>query len=150
MPARKIDELLARSGELRALSAQAQRLAELQQVLHEAVPSSLVHSARVSTFRAGRLVVLADNAAVAAKLRQLVPRLLRFMQERENEVTGIQIEVQVAVPQRDSAKARSGRDLSLTAIGSLEGLAGTLKDSPLKEALDRLVQRRKRTTRGAG
>lgn len=150
MPARKIDELLARSGELRALSAQAQRLAELQQVLHEAVPSSLISSARVSTFRAGRLVVLADNAAVAAKLRQLAPRLLRFIQERENEVTGIQIDVQVAVPQRDSAKSPSGRDLSLTAIGSLEGLAGTLKDSPLKGALERMVQRRKRATRGAG
>lgn len=150
MPARKIDEVLARSGELRALSAQAQRLAGLQQVLHEAVPSSLVHSARVSTFRAGRLVVLADNAAVAAKLKQLAPRLLRYVQEREKQVTGIQIEVQVAVPQRVSSTAPSERDLSLTAVRSLEGLAGTLKDSPLKGALDRMVQRRKRATRGAG
>jgi hypothetical protein len=149
MPARKINEVLTHSGELRALSDQARRLAELQQVLLEAIPSPLNRSARVSTFRAGRLVVLAGNAAVAAKLRQLAPRLLRFMQERENEVTGIQIDVQVAVPQRDSAKAPSGRDLSLTAIASLEGLAGTLKDSPLKQALDRMVQRRKRTTRGA-
>lgn len=148
MPARKIDEVLARSGELRTLSTQARRLAELQQVLHEAVPSSLVQSARVSTFRAGRLVVLADNAAVAAKLRQLAPRLLRHVQERENQVTGIQIEVQVAVPQRVSGTAPSERDLSLTALRSLEGLAGTLKESPLKGALDRLVQRRKRGTRG--
>jgi hypothetical protein len=150
MPARKIDEVLARSGELRALSAQAQRLAELQQVLHEAVPSSLVQFARVSTCRAGRLVVLADNAAVAAKLKQLAPRLLRHVQEREKQVTGIQIEVQVAVPQRVSSTASSGRDLSLTAVRSLEGLAGTLKDSPLKGALERMVQRRKRATRGAG
>src|SRR5262245_25615651 len=150
MPARKIDEVLARSGELRALSVQAQRLAELQQVLHEAVPSSLVHSARVSTFRAGRLVVLADNAAVAAKLKQLAPRLLRHLQERGNQVTGIQVEVQVAVPQRVSGTAPGERDLSLTTVRSLEGLAGTLKASPLKVALDRMVQRRKRATRGAG
>jgi hypothetical protein len=65
------------------------------------------------------------------------------MQERENQVTGIHIEVQVAVPQREFAKTPSGRDLSLTAIRSLEGLAGTLKDSPLKAALDRMVRRRK-------
>ncbi|HKA39724.1 MAG TPA: DUF721 domain-containing protein [Burkholderiales bacterium] len=149
MPARKIDELLARSGELRALSIQARRLAELQQVLHEAVPSSLVHSARVSTFRAGRLVVLADNAAVAAKLKQLAPRLLRHLQERGNQVTGIQVDVQVAAPQRASNTASSERDLSLTALRSLEGLAGTMKESPLKGALDRMVQRRKRATRGS-
>lgn len=150
MPARKIHEVLARSGELRALSAQAQRLAQLQQVLLEALPSPLYRSARVSTLRAGRLVVLADNATVAAKLRQLAPRLLRHVQERENQVTGIHIEVQVAVPQGVSRKASSERDLSLTTIDSFEGLAGTLKESPLKGALDRLVQRRKRVTRGAG
>jgi hypothetical protein len=143
MPARKIHEVLACSGELRALSTQAQRLAQLQQVLIEALPSPLDRSARVSTLRAGRLVVLADNAAVAAKLRQLAPRLLRFMQERENQVTGIHIEVQVAVPQRLSATEPSARDLSLTALRSLEGLASTLKDSPLKQALDRMVRRRK-------
>jgi hypothetical protein len=150
MPTRKIDEVLARSGELRALSAQARRLAELQQVLHEAVPSSLVASARVSTFQAGRLVVLADNAAVAAKLKQLAPRLLRHLQERGNQVTGIHVAVQVAVPQRVSGAASSERDLSLATVRSLEGLAGTLKDSPLKGALERMVQRRKRATRGAG
>jgi hypothetical protein len=150
MPARKIGDLLAQSGELRALSGQARRMAELQQVLLEAVPSSLIHATRVKSLRAGTLTVSAGNAAVAAKLRHLAPRLLRHVQERENEVTGIQVEVQVAMPQRISAQAGSGRDLSLTAVRSFEGLAGTLKDSPLKGALDRLVQRRKRATRGAG
>ena len=148
MPARKIDNFLAHSGELRALSVQAQRLAKLQQVLLEALPSPLNRSARVSTLRAGRLVVLADSAAVAAKLRQLTPRLLRYVQERESQVTGIQVDVQVAVPQRLSGEKAAERDLSLAAVGSFEGLAGTLKPSPLKAALDRLVQRRKRTTRG--
>ena len=148
MPARKIEEVLARSGELRAISAQAQRLAKLQQVLLEALPSPLNRSARVSTFRAGRLVVLADNAAVAAKLRQLAPRLLRVVQERENQVTGIHVDVQVAVPQSKSGKVPQRRDLSLTAVSAFEGLAGTLKHSPLKGALERLVQRRKRVTRG--
>jgi hypothetical protein len=147
MPARKISDLLAHSGELRALSGKARRLAELQQVLLEAVPSSLIHATRIKTLRAGTLVVLAGNAAVAAKLRQLAPRLLRHVQERENQVTGIQVEVQVAMQQSFSAQTGSGRDLSLTALRSLEGLAGTLKESPLKGALDRLVQRRKR---GAG
>lgn len=148
MSARKISDLLAHSGELRALSGRARRLAELQQVLLEVVPSSLVNATRVKTLRAGTLVVLAGNAAVAAKLRQLAPRLLRHVQKQEIEVTGIQVEVQVAAPQGISARtASSGRDLSLTAVSALEGLAGTLRESPLKGALDRLVRRRKR---GAG
>jgi hypothetical protein len=150
MPARKIQEVLARSGELRAVSVQAQRLAKLQQVLLEALPSPLNRSARVSTFRAGRLVVLADNAAIAAKLRQMAPRLLRVVKERENQVTGIHVDVQVAVPQGKSGKTPVHRDLSLAAVSSLEGLAGTLKESPLKGALERLVRRRKQVTRGGG
>jgi len=144
MSARKISDLLAHSGELRALSGRARRLAELQQVLLEVVPSSLVNATRVKTLRAGTLVVLAGNAAVAAKLRQLAPRLLLHVQKQEIEVTGIQVEVQVAAPQGISARTASGRDLSLTAVSALEGLAGTLRESPLKGALDRLVRRRKR------
>ena len=150
MPARKIGDLITHSGELRALSGHARRMAELQQVLLEAVPTSLIHATRVKSYRAGMLTVLAGNAAVASKLRQLAPRLLRHVQERENQVTGIEVEVQVAAPQRVSATAPSDRDLSLTTIRSLEGLAGTLKESPLKGALERLVQRRKRATRGSG
>lgn len=147
MSARKISDLLAHSGELRALSGRARRLAELQQVLLEVVPSSLINATRVKTLRAGTLVVLAGNAAVAAKLRQLAPRLLLHVQKQGIEVTGIQVEVQVAAPQGISAQTASGRDLSLTAVSALEGLAGTLRESPLKGALDRLVRRRKR---GAG
>lgn len=143
MPAHRINDLLARSGELRALSDQARRLAEVQQVLLEAVPSSLVNATRVKQIRAGTLLVLAENPAVAAKLRQLAPRLLLHVQKRKIQVTGIQVEVQVAMP-HIGPEARSGRDLSRTAVSELEGLADTLRESPLKSALERLVRRRKR------
>jgi hypothetical protein len=149
VPARRLSDLITHSSELRALSGQARRMAELQQVLLEAVPTSLIHATRVKSFRAGMLTVVAGNAAVVAKLKQLAPRLLRHVQERESQVTGIHIEVQVAVPQRVSVTDPSNRDLSLTTILSLEGLAGTLKESALKGAVERLVQRRKRTTHGA-
>jgi hypothetical protein len=142
MPAHKVGDLLAQRAELRALSRQAQRLAELQQVLLEAVPPLLIHATRVRSFRAGTLFVLADNAAVAAKLKQLAPRLLLYVRKRKTEVTGIQVEVQVTAPQSD-AKVPRTRDLSLTAVNSLNGLARSLKDSPLKSALTRMVRRRK-------
>lgn len=143
MPAHKLGDLLAQTGELRALSRQARRLAEFQQLLLAAVPAPLAESTRVKTFRAGTLVLVAENSAVAAKLRQLAPRLLVHVRKREIEVTGIQVEVQVAAPQSGPAGMVRERDLSLTAVNALDGLAETLNESPLKTALTRLVHRNK-------
>lgn len=147
MPAHKVGDLLARTRELRALSRQARRLTEVQQALLEAVPPPLAPAIRVKNFRAGTLFVLAASAAVAAKLRQLAPTLLRQVRKQETEVTGIQVEVQVAQQQKPHADKRV-RDLSLTAVNAIDGLAETLKESPLKAALTRMVQRRKNVKRG--
>ncbi|MBI2295219.1 MAG: DUF721 domain-containing protein [Betaproteobacteria bacterium] len=143
MPARKIGNLLAQSGQLRALSRQAQRLAELQQVLFEAVPPLLTSATRVKNYRAGTLFLLADNAAVAAKLRQLAPRLLVHVRKRETQVTGIQVEVQVAAHQTGLPKRSRKRELNVAAIDDFQALADVLHDAPLKRAVTRLVQRRK-------
>lgn len=143
MPARKIGNLLAQSGQLRALSRQAQRLAELQQVLFEAVPPLLTSATRVKNYRAGTLFLLADNAAVAAKLRQLAPRLLVHVRKREIEATGIQVEVQVKSPKFRTGNEVTKRALPADAIKDFGELAEALKDSPLKSALTRLVRRRK-------
>lgn len=147
MPAHKVGDLIARTGELRALSHQARRLTEMQQVLLEAVPIPLAPALRVKNFRAGTLFVIASNAAVAAKLRQLAPTLLRHVRKRLNEVTGIQVEVQVAT-QQNACPDKPVRDLSLAAVNAIDGLAETLKESPLKAALTRMVRRRKNVKKG--
>ena len=141
MPAQKIGDLIARTSELRALSHQARRLTEMQQVLLEAVPLQLARAIQVKNFRAGTLYLLASNAAVAAKLRQLAPTLLLHVRKQRSEVTGIQVEVQAANQQK-ACPDKPVRDISLTTASALERLAGTLKDSPLKAALTRLLQRR--------
>lgn len=142
MPAHKIGDLIAQTHELRALSRQARRLTEVQQVLLEAVPFPLARAIQVKNFRAGTLFVLAANAAVAAKLRQLAPTLLLHVRKRVTEVTGIQVEVQVAKQQK-AYLDKPVRDLSLTTVSALARLADTLKDTPLKAAITRLLQRRK-------
>ena len=144
MATHKIGELLAGSGELKALSREARRLAEVEQLLFEAAPRALAEAARIKSFRAGTLVLSADNAAVAAKLRQLAPRLLVLVRKRESEVTGIRVEVQPA-PHQNSPTRRSGkRPLGAAAIADFQVLAEGLRESPLKAALARLVQRRKK------
>lgn len=142
MPAHKVGALIAQTRELRVLSHHARRLSELQQVLLEFVPFPLSRAIRVRNFRAGTLFVLASNAAVAAKLRQLAPTLLRHVRKRELEVTGIHVEVQVAEQQKPCLD-KAVRDLSRRTVEDLDRLAGTLKDSPLKAAICLMVRRRK-------
>ena len=142
MTAHKIGEILAATGQLKALSRAAQRLAELERLLLSAVPRALSEATRIKSFRAGTLVVSAENAAVASKLKLLAPQLLIQIRERDPEVTGIRIEVQ---PAPGAASGRS-RKLAISdgALAELRDLAQRLNDSPLKSALGRMVERHKK------
>src|SRR5262245_34756846 len=106
MAAHKIGEILAATTQLKTLSHGARRLAELERLLLSAAPRALSEATRIKSFRAGTLVVSADNAAVASRLKLLAPQLLLQIREREPEVTGIRVEVQPApgAPRRRTAK----------------------------------------------
>lgn len=143
MPAHKISKFLAQSSELRALSRRAQHLAELQRAMLEAIPRPLTRACRIKGFRSGALLVVADNAAAAAKLRQLAPRLLEHLRNRDEEVTKIRIEVQVATQQNERGKSSRKRSLDARVIADFERLAGTLKESSLRSAVEALVRRNK-------
>ena len=141
MPVQKIGDVIATSGNLEALARKARRLKDLQQLLFEASPPSLAAASGVADLKSGTLVVVADNAAVAAKLRQLAPRLLLHVREQANEVTGIRVEVQVKAreikPEDDTTK----RLLPADAIQEFSSLSENLPPSPLRSALTRLVTR---------
>jgi len=143
MPAHKIGDLLLQSGELRALSRRAHHLAGLQRAVLEAIPRPLAIAARVKSLRSGTLIIAADTATAAAKLRQLSPRLLEHLRKCDGQVTGIRIEVQVAAQQIGSGRSSRKRPIENRAIASFQRLARTLKDSPLRDAVTRLVQRHK-------
>src|SRR5215210_6976959 len=96
MPLNTLGTLLGATEELRALQARVRRLRDLQKLYLRSAPRELASSSRVKGYRAGTLFVGADNAAVAAKLKQLAPRLLASLQESEGEITKIRIEVQVS------------------------------------------------------
>jgi hypothetical protein len=90
---------------------------------------------------------LADNPAVAAKLRQLAPRLLKHVQKQQPKITGIRVGVQVKThkikAEHDVTKSR----LPPEAIQDLGALAEALPPSSLKSALARLLARRNSTKR---
>ena len=148
MPAHKIGSWLA-SGELRTLASKAQRLTELQQVLFDSAPPSLAQASRVKNYRAGTLFLLADNAAVAAKLKQLTPRLLVSIQKREPEITGIRVEVQVKESGYEIPAKIKNSSLPIDSIEHFRKLSEAFPDSALKSALANLVRRHGRRNSNA-
>ncbi len=143
MPAHKIDFYLNSSNSLRALADEPRRITDLQQVFRKIAPPPLTQACCVKQLRAGTLFLLAENAAVAAKLKQLAPRLLTSYQKQGVEVTSIRVQVQVKEALPQPAARRAPKRLSLESIQNLERLAEQLDESPLKQALTRLAARQR-------
>lgn len=144
MPAHKIGNLLATPGELKVLYGKAQHLLRLQQVFSESAPPSLAQASRIKNYRGGTLFVLADSAAVAAKLKQQAPRLLVKIQKQEPQITGIQVLVQVTGSQGNFDIHLKNNMLSIESIEKFNKLSEAIPDSPLKSALTNLVRRHSR------
>jgi len=143
MPLRTIGKLLAAT-ELKALAAKTRRLRELQTLYFGSAPRELACLSRVKNLQAGTLLISADNAAVAAKLRQLAPTLLASLRKSEAEVTGIRIEVQVSGARAERRERPRPKALSIDAVEKFDELAKSMEDGTLKLALQGLVRRRRR------
>lgn len=141
MPAAHRIAAFLSSGQLQALTRKARRLLELQQVYLVAAPSRLAEASHIKNFRAGVLYLSADNAAVAAKLRQIAPRLLVSIRKREPEITGIQVDVQVTTRPPDLLTQLKKRPLSAETIEDFRKLAEAVSDPELKSALAGFARR---------
>jgi hypothetical protein len=124
---------------LREFARKGRKLAALDRLFRQAIPPSLARASRVIGVEQGMLKVGADNSAIAAKLRQLAPQILLRIQEADAEVTGILVKVQVGQPPR--TRQREVPVLSKAGAEEIAELASTLRNSPLKSALLRLIKR---------
>lgn len=139
MTAHTVRSFLNSAPNLHRLLEEAQKLQALQTAWNNVAPRPLAASSAVGALHGKTLIVYTANGAVAGKLRQLVPSLLKKLHERGIEVTGIQIDVQVTAPQ---SKPRQ-KDLTISdkALNNLVQLESGLEDSPLKSALKALIGR---------
>ena len=150
MAAQKISFWLTTPAEVKGLTAKVGRLTRLQQVFREAAPPQLACACRVTNLRAGTLVILADNQAVAAKLRQLVPSLLNEVRKFETEGTGIQVQAQVKSATNSIRPNVTERSLPIDIVDQFKALSETVADAELRGALTRLVRRRSRNRPRSG
>lgn len=138
MTAERIGLLFDNLPQLRALNSEFRKQLALQTVLFEILPVE-GQSATVVASEASELVLLADNGAVAAKLRQLSPRILNHFRQRGVEANGIRVQTQVSI--RHNPLPQKRISLGENARQALLQLSSSLKDSPLKAAIEKLRQR---------
>ena len=141
MPLHSLGDLLGTAEALKALTARVRRLKELQSLYVRTAPRELASLSRVKGCRAGTLFVFADNAAVAAKLKQLAPRLLAAIRENEAEINQIRIEVQVGGRGGAGPYQPRKRPLTPATIERLGALAQAIPEGGLKAAISRLAAR---------
>ena len=144
MTARRLSEILDAGHALGALAEASRRVRHLQRIYLETVPAALSHASRVGWARAGVVTVIASNGAVAAKLRQLTPRILEGFRRHGEQCNSMRIEVQVE-PGPAAGVAGRKKSLSPAALEAIEQAVQSLPESELRSALARLARRRQRT-----
>lgn len=136
MTDKRVGLLLDSLPELQALRSELRQLADLQNTLADALPENLAACTNVALVKAGELVLVSENAAVAAKLRQMAPRILIVLHERGFKIKGIRLKVQVSI--RDNPLPQKRISLGSGAQTAIDSLSKRLGPSPLQEALIRL------------
>jgi hypothetical protein len=142
MHSQNLGAYLDHSDGIESLMPQAARLLQLRRHLTAALPEQLARSCEIANYKQGIVVIFAENGAIAAKLGHFRPKLIAYFSERGFEITAIETVVQVKIPQRPAGTNRAA-PLSQAGLASLAGLAGSLPDSPLKQAVEQLVDRHK-------
>ena len=120
--------------------AHARLLLKLSRRFEAVAPAGLRHSAHVANYKLGTIIIHADNGAVAAKIRQLSQRLSSELSKGGAECSGIEVKVQPRqIPSQSTSSTQ--KPLSDKAIGILRSTTENLPKGPLREALDRLLER---------
>ena len=120
--------------------AHARLLLKLSRRFEAVAPAGLRHSAHVANYKLGTIIIHADNGAVAAKIRQLSQRLSNELSKGGAECSGIEVKVQPRqIPSQSTSSTQ--KPLSDKAIGMLRSTTENLPKGPLREALDKLLER---------
>ena len=139
MSEKRVGLLIDTLPELQTLNQKTRQLMALQSVLVDVLPGDLATSVSVALVKAGELTLSAENGAVAAKLRQMAPRILIKLRQLGHEITGIRLQVQVRM--RDNPLPQKQISLSPRARDAINLLSERIESSPLKAALKRFGRR---------
>jgi hypothetical protein len=144
--AKPIHTLLRENEALLPFHQRLRQLSRLQKTFVDALPAGLSDSCRIATVEGSTIIVATANGAVAAKLKQMLPRVLDKFRENKTqyqEVTGFSVIVQPEFFIKES-QPRSCPPREPMPFEKLTELAESLGDSPLKTALEAIATKRQR------
>lgn len=141
---RDATDFLQTDNALATLMPAITRIAALQKSCTAILPA-IFKSCDVMNFEAGQLVLSMPNAALAAKLKQQLPKLQDRLLQDGWQVNAIRIKVQVGKNYVVPATVRRQLILPRLAVSAFAELSSALDDSPrnlaLKTALENMVRR---------
>jgi len=123
-----------------ALLPSAARMAALQKDCAALMPD-IFKACAVLQFEADSLVFSTPNSALAAKLRQKLPKLQQDLSRRGWQVKTIRIKVQVDAPALPHSQTVPREQIPATGFQALASLQHSLDDSPRNAALKSALQR---------
>ena len=153
MTPERISKLLGDNAELLPLARRLDRIKRLQRRYRTLAPGPLAEASRVGAIDGTTIVIFATSGPVAAALRQVAPRLIEGMRTmaqkspkhpEDQELNSIRIEVQV----KDGTLRRPAVARGEMPRERLAKVASGLRDSPLKEALERITAPPRRPPKG--
>jgi hypothetical protein len=138
----KLDRILAAETSLQPVLAKAHELRALAGLLDGYLPPDFARQTRVVDYRDGEVVLLAAYPAAAAKLRLLAPSLVNFFSKQRLQVRSVSVRVQPKSSQSGDAAPQKTACFSRPTLESLSNLYRTMRNSPARDALRVLLERR--------
>lgn len=134
------EHFLDRDAAAGKLLGHARLLIKLSRRFEAVAPAGMRHAARVANYRDGKIVIHAENGAVATKLRQMSQRLCGELSKGGVECCEMEVKVQ---PRQTPEVTRTStqKPLSDKAFGILQTTSAELPPGPLRSALDTLLAR---------
>lgn len=120
------------------LMAHARLLLKLSRRFEAIAPAGFRHAARVANYKSGKIIIHADNGAVAAKIRQMSQRLCSELCKGGAQCNELEVKVQPRENLFQSTPSTQ-KPLSSTACEVLRSTAENMPKGSLRAAIDALL-----------
>ncbi len=123
----------------------AKRLIAIETVISQQLPAAMRDGFAATQLKANELTLLTKNAALAAKLRQMQPRIVEQIKAAGWSIDDLKIKVATrASKPQTPIHVKQARALDETDLGHFENLSHQLNAGPLADAVAKLLARHRR------
>lgn len=140
-PLLRVRGLLQSSPQFAVALPEAERLFALNRRFAEVVPPAVARACRVAALQGEVALIHCANGAAASRVRAQAKGVASVLSRGSTSVTGIKVKIRADWSLPTPAEKR---DIPVAGLNAIEALETGLPDGALKEALGRLLERRRR------